>query len=196
MVRAAIEGERARTAQVPPAFSAIRTGGERAFVRARRGEDVALEARDVTVRRLEVVGWTAAPPALHVVVDAAKGYYVRSLARDLASALGTAGHLARLRRVRSGPFAIDEASPLDGSADELRARLMPMAVAATRALPAATLTDRGVLDARHGRRVSPDDHDASAEGVCAWLDAQGGLVAIGEIDALRQGSVVRGFSRS
>ena len=192
-LRDALDRERARTAQVPPAYSAIRTGGVRAFARARRGEEVILPARDVAVRRLDVVGWTLDPPALDVVVDVAKGYYVRSLARDLCEALETIGHLTRLRRTKSGDFRIEEAVALDGPPDELRARVLPLAAAAARALPVATLTETGVRDARHGRLVQPDDHGVVAPGAHAWMDAGGALVAIGQIDEMRRGQVIRGF---
>jgi tRNA pseudouridine55 synthase len=193
-LRAALERERARTSQVPPAYSAIRTGGERAFARARRGEDVDLAPREVAVRRLDVVGWSDDPPVLHVAVHVAKGYYVRALGRDLAEALGTVGHLTRLRRTRSGDFAVDEAVALDAPADELRARMLPLARAAGRALPSATLSEAGVRDARHGRPVRPEDHDApAATPACAWFDAGGTLVAIGRVDEARSGNVVRGF---
>ena len=80
---AALDRERARSAQVPPAFSAIRTGGERAFARARRGEAVALAERDVAVRRLEVVGWSAEPPELHVVLDVAASAILKLLSSPL-----------------------------------------------------------------------------------------------------------------
>jgi tRNA pseudouridine55 synthase len=190
---AAIAHERARTAQVPPAYSAIRSNGERAFARARRGETVSLEPRDVVVHRLDVVRWKVEPPSFDVVLDVAKGYYVRSLARDLAEALGCAGHLEHLRRTRSGDFAIDEAVALDLPPEGLHARLQPIAAAAARALPAATLTEDGVRDARHGRPVQPHDHDARPAGPCAWLDARGALVAVGRFDDEGRGSVVRGF---
>ena len=75
-----------------------RSGGERAFTRARRGEVVELEPRPVVVRRLELLASSADPPLLKIALEAAKGYYVRALARDLARALGTVGHLTELRR--------------------------------------------------------------------------------------------------
>ena len=84
LLRAALEGERARTLQAPPAYSAIRTGGERAYARARRGERLELEPRPVVVRRLDLIASSAQPPSLEVALDVGKGYYVRALARDLA----------------------------------------------------------------------------------------------------------------
>jgi len=187
-LRAAVEAERARTSQVPPAFSAIQKDGERAYARARRGEIVELEPREVRVHELEVVACSDEPPWLTVRVEVDKGYYVRSLARDLALSLATVGHLTSLRRTRSGCFTLDEALPLDTPDDELAARVEHLARAASRALPVARLTEVGARDAHHGRTVQPADIDAPTAGPCAWLDPHGALVAVGEL-----GRVLRGF---
>lgn len=193
-LRDALDRERARTTQVPPAFSAIQQGGERAYARARRGETVDLAPRDVVVHRLEVLACSEEPPWLAIAVEVGKGYYVRSLARDLAEALGTVGHLTALRRTRSGPFLADEAIAPETPDDELAARLHSTARAAARALPVAQLTAGGVRDARHGKRVRADDIDATVRGApCAWLDERGDLVAVGEVDDGGCGRVLRGF---
>ena len=192
-VRAALEVERARKTQVPPAFSAIHTEGERAHERARRGEEVELAPRVVSVHRLDLVASSEEPPFVAVALDVSKGYYVRSLARDLSAALGTVGHLTALRRVRSGCFVAEEALPLDTPDDELAARVEPLARVAARALPVARLTDTGARDARHGRRVTPADIDAPTREPCAWLDGTGALVAVGELDPEGAGQVLRGF---
>jgi len=193
-LQAAIDAERARTSQVPPAYSAIHSGGERAYARARRGEVVALEARPLRVRSLQVLGAGLDPaPWITVRVCADKGYYVRSLARDLSAALGTVGHLSALRRTRSGSFTLDEAIAADTPPDEMAARLLPPAVAASRALPVARLTEVGVRDAQYGRRVRAVDLQASDGGVTAWVSPRGDLVAVGEVMADGSGRVVRGF---
>jgi tRNA pseudouridine55 synthase len=192
---AALAIERARSAQVPPAFSAIQQGGERAYARARRGETVTLPPREVAIHRLELVAFHPEVPSVEVVVEASKGYYVRALARDLASALGTVGHLTRLRRVRSGSFTLEGAVSPDATPDVLRASLLPLAVAATRALVGCTLTTEGAEHARHGRRVPRDAFATPPPGLGAWLDGNGELVAVGSVDADGVGRVVRGFSR-
>ena len=102
--------------QTPPAYSAIRVDGERAYDRARAGEAVNLAARRVEILALGVEG---APPAAGPIEDVtlrahvSKGTYIRSLARDIALALGTRGHVAYLRRVRAGPFGLESAISLD-----------------------------------------------------------------------------------
>ena len=190
----ALESEKQRTSQLPPAYSAIQTAGERAYAMARRGDVPDLAARPVRVLGLDLASWTEEPASCSLSLEVTKGYYVRSLARDLAAALGTVGHLTRLRRLRSGPFALDAALPVGASADTMRSRLEPLASAAARALPVARLTPSGIVDARHGRRVHPSAIAGPPSGPCAWLDAAGALVAIGEIEEDGGGRVVRGFA--
>ncbi|MCL2825536.1 MAG: tRNA pseudouridine(55) synthase TruB, partial [Polyangiaceae bacterium] len=101
--------ERARIAQVPPAYSAIKRDGVVAYQRARRGEQVELPSRDVQVFGLDVVGVSTSPPELRIELHVSKGYYVRSLARDLGTALGIPSHLVSLRRLSSGEFGLDGA---------------------------------------------------------------------------------------
>jgi tRNA pseudouridine55 synthase len=192
-LRAALEAEQARTTQIPPAFSAIQKDGERAYARARRGEAVELTPRPVRVHRLELVASSEEPPWITVRLEVDKGYYVRSLARDLAQALSTVGHLTSLRRLRSGCFTLDEAISLGTPDHDLAARIEPVARAASRTLPSAQLSEAGERDARHGRPLQALDFDAPAEGPCAWLGADGALVAVGERGQDGRGRVLRGF---
>jgi tRNA pseudouridine55 synthase len=192
----AVAAELARTRQEPPTFSAIHHEGERAYAKARRGEAFVLEERDVRVHRLVIDGigtGVTAEPRILIRVQADKGYYVRSLARDLARGMGTLGHLRMLRRVDSGGFTLTEAAPLTLAPDALRERLLPLATAARRALPAVTLSEIGAREARFGRRVRREDFEGElAVGVpSAWFDRDGRLVAIGMIE--EDGRVLRGF---
>lgn len=118
-IEAAIEPLRGAIVQVPSTVSAIKINGERSYARARRGEDVVLAGRPVTVSRFDVLDRrdtdAAGTPVidLDVVVDCSSGTYIRALARDLGAALGTGGHLTALRRTRVGSFGLDEALPPD-----------------------------------------------------------------------------------
>lgn len=199
-LRLALAAERARTEQIPPAFSAIHVDGERAHELARRGHVVELPPRPVAVRRLAIVGGGLAPePHLRVTLDVAKGYFVRSFARDFARALGTVGHLTALRRTRSGTFTLDDAVRIDprpGSpADDLRGKILPIDRAVAKALPVSVLSDRGVLHARDGKRIAPEDLRDPHPTPSAWLDAEGRLVAVGEVTESGEGRVLRGFGR-
>ncbi|HEY8073472.1 MAG TPA: tRNA pseudouridine(55) synthase TruB [Labilithrix sp.] len=193
----ALAAERTRTEQIPPAFSAIRVGGARSHVLARRGEAPDLESRTVEVRRLDVTGASASPPELRLVLEVTKGYFVRSLARDLALALGTLGHLTSLRRTRAGAFGLEDAYPLvDLEKTAAPLTVIPLDVAAARALPVSTLTEAGIADAMQGRRVKPSDLESPHPCASAWLDAAGALVAVGESMPDGSGRVLRGFRRA
>ncbi|MCO4093052.1 MAG: tRNA pseudouridine(55) synthase TruB, partial [Sphingorhabdus sp.] len=105
--------------QIPPAYSAIKIDGKRAYDLARAGETVEMKSRVVTVYGLSVR--QAEPPSpgdapltsITLTADVSKGTYIRSLARDVAYALGTVGHVSMLRRTRAGPFALNGAISLD-----------------------------------------------------------------------------------
>src|SRR5438270_532296 len=103
-------------AQVPPQFSALKVSGRPAYARARRGETVALAARSVQVIRLDVI--EISPPDVRLFVVCSSGTYVRAIARDLGHALGSAAHLARLRRLAVGALEARDALTPEG----LRAR--------------------------------------------------------------------------
>jgi len=98
--------------QIPPIYSAIKINGERAYDLARDGQIVELEARPARVDRFELIARPNADTAIFEV-QSGKGVYMRSLARDLARALGTVGHIAALRRLRVGPFLESHGVPLD-----------------------------------------------------------------------------------
>jgi tRNA pseudouridine55 synthase len=93
--------------QTPPSFSAVKHKGMRAYKLARRGIQVELKKRTVTIHRLEVL--SSSLPDVTLVVECSGGTYVRSLAADLGEALGTGAHLRALRRLASGPFTLEEA---------------------------------------------------------------------------------------
>jgi tRNA pseudouridine55 synthase len=185
---AALDRERARTLQQPPAVSAVHVDGERAHALVRRGEDVVLPLREVGVRALEV--FEVAENSLVVKLEVGKGYYVRALARDLAETLGTVGHLTALRRVRSGGFSLEGAVPIDMIAG---APLVSIAEAARRVLPPVLLSDAGEARARVGKAVAAADRAPVIEGVQAWFNGAGALVAIAEATG-DEGRVRRGFT--
>jgi tRNA pseudouridine55 synthase len=181
-IQAALASERERREQVPPAYSAIQVDGERSYDRARAGEAVDLSPRAVAVSALTIVGSSPLPEAyLDLELTVSKGYYVRSLARDLGAALGVPAHLAALRRLASGPHALARAVSLDAGAAVLASAIVPLARAAAEALPCAVLTAQGAVRARQGKRLVLDDfREAPPLGPrSAWLDEDGRLIAIG-----------------
>ena len=110
-VRAALDRFTGTIEQVPPIFAAVHVAGTRAYVRARRGEDVSLTPRQVTIHRLEILEMQL--PRLTLEVECSTGTYVRALARDLGEALGCGAHLAALTRTRVGSFSLDDAVTID-----------------------------------------------------------------------------------
>jgi tRNA pseudouridine55 synthase len=110
-VSAAVAGLIGTWEQVPPAYSAVKVGGTRAYALARRGEAVDLAPRRVTVTAAKVLAWS--PEGFRLVLTCSKGFYVRALSRDLGRAFGVPMAVSSLRRLRCGPFRIEDAVTLD-----------------------------------------------------------------------------------
>ena len=151
-VRAGIAELTGAIEQVPSAVSAIKVDGERAYRLARRGEQVALAPRPVTVSRFDLLALRRGPghTDLDVEVECSSGTYVRALARDLGEALGVGGHLVALRRTRVGPFGIGDAVTLA----ELEGRPRPsldLDAAVALAFPRRDADARAATDLSHGR---------------------------------------------
>src|SRR4051794_1805562 len=113
--------------QVPPAFSALKVDGRRAYSVARAGQDVELAARVVRIDAIRVLAYDW--PFLDVEIDCGKGTYIRSIARDLGAGLGVGGMVETLRRTRVGPFTAEQGSGVAATPEEAQARLLPMAAA-------------------------------------------------------------------
>jgi len=215
-VEAVLPGFTGAIEQVPPAYSALKIAGKAAYARARSGEKVELKARTVTIHSLsvrhpELVSGSISPPdepppewklkhvqhggleAITLAATVSKGTYIRSLARDIARALGTLGHVVMLRRTRAGPFTLDTAISLDFLAEAAKARRLTETVlpleAALDDIPALPVTPGQAQLLRHGQRLSgfpalPGLRLATSDGVpVALVEAAA--------DGLR---VVRGFN--
>ena len=152
--------------QVPPAFSAIKIDGERAYARARAGETVEMKPRPVTIHEIRLVS-RPDPDHAELEILCSKGTYVRSLARDLAFSLGSAGHVSALRRTRHGPFREDAAIPLDkllalghiAPAPGLGAHLLPLETALDD-IPALAIGAEDAARLRKGQGVLLRGRDA------------------------------------
>jgi tRNA pseudouridine55 synthase len=157
-IRAALPAFTGDIMQVPPVFSAIKVAGERAYDLARAGTPPVLEPRPARVDRFELIGRPDADHALFEV-QSGKGVYMRALARDLARVCGAFGHIAALRRLRVGPFSVEQAIPLDKlqpTEDIPRASpdlLLPVATALAD-IPALALTEAEAFGLSHGQAIS------------------------------------------
>ena len=187
--------------QIPPAFSALKVDGKRAYDLARAGEIVEMKARSVTVHALSLRfrgndGGAVRAAKLETITLSAtvsKGTYIRSLARDIALACGTVGHVAMLRRTRAGPFGLDHAISLDFLDHAAKARTLDGAVLPLTAglddIPALPVDPDQARLLRHGQRLA--DFPAAPGLYLATDDHR--PVALVEVSAgdLR---VVRGFN--
>ena len=170
--------------QRPPAYSAVKVAGERAYRRARRGEGVVLRPRRVDVTELELESFT--PPDVGFRATVSGGTYLRSLARDVGEALGCGAHLAALRRTRVGAFRLADAV----APDEVTARALRDPAELVRDLPARDLDDAGRAAVVHGRPVPVADGTRETGNVALFWSGQ--LVAVAERvgDALKPRVVV------
>jgi tRNA pseudouridine55 synthase len=191
-----LEAERQRTLQVPPAVSAIKQNGKPAYDRHRRGEQVLLAERAVGVLEMQLISFSDASVELSLAVT--KGYYVRSLARDIGEALGMPSHLAALCRTRSGCFTLNEAAnwpcavapPCLSIADVARRCMLTRVVNAEGARRAQCGL---LLHAEHWNEASGVCNPGHSSGVEMWLDESDNPVALGEPAEDGSWKVVRGF---
>ena len=172
-----------RIEQVPPVFSALKVGGERAYALARQGRPPELAARAVHVRSLALIA--ADEDSASFAVECGKGTYVRALARDIARAAGTLGYVSWLHRAAVGPFTDGDAIPLDkvdalGHSLALAESLLPVD-AALADIPALPLTAREANRMRHGQAVPAP---GAAPGRVRAVDGSR-LVALAEVGAGR-----------
>ncbi|MEV6768288.1 tRNA pseudouridine(55) synthase TruB [Nocardia sp. NPDC051030] len=182
--------------QVPATVSAIKVNGERAYARARAGEDVQLAARPVTVSRFDVLARRDIDTGetqfvdLDVEVECSSGTYIRALARDLGEKLGVGGHLTALRRTRVGPFTLEHARTLDqlAVAAEAGEPMLSLDIdeAARTAFPTRDITEAEADNLRNGRWLDP----IGQLGVYAAIDPAGHAIALLQESGKRAASVM------
>ncbi len=189
-VEGGLEAFRGSISQRPPAYSAIKVGGRRAYAMARAGESVELASRDVTIHRLDLVEWDGSDadrPIAILEVECSAGTYVRALARDIGEAVGNAAYLGALSRTASGPFRLDEAIPLDRvreaaaeGSEALTALLRPID-AGLEALPELVLTDGEVTAISRGQFIRAVLPPGDTGAPIRVRDGAGRLVAIATV---------------
>ena len=156
-IAAALPGFRGEITQVPPAYSAIKIEGRRAYALARAGEDPKMQPRRVEVMDFQLLG-RPDPAHADFIAQTGKGTYIRALARDLALTLGTCGHLTRLRRTRVGPFAEKAAITLEtleklGHSAALQEHLLAVETALDD-IPAMALTQAEARKLQQGQAIA------------------------------------------
>lgn len=182
-VRAAMAGLTGRQEQIPPAYSAKKLAGEAAYLRARRGEAVALTPVEVEIHELELLELSL--PQLRFRVRCSTGTYVRALARDLGERLGTGAHLTQLRRTAIGPIHVADAVALDaltnpggvGLRSLEQAWIQPLDALAH--LPRIDVEPEGAIRLGRGQTVTPAGEDLP-DGTLVAVAAGGTLLAVAE----------------
>ena len=178
--------------QVPPAYSALKIDGKRAYDLARAGEEVTLKSREVTIHALEIHGFDASD-GVTLQAQVSKGTYIRSLARDIAHALGSCGTVTMLRRIKAGPFDLSGAISLDklnevGKGAPLEQLLLPLE-AGLDDIPAIDLDPEQARAVRQGRVLTGMPQD---DGLY-WARLETIPVALVELSH-GEVRVVRGFN--
>ena len=174
-IRAAIPRFTGKILQRPPAYSAIRIAGKRAYDLARKGKAVELEPREIVVHRLLVEKYDY--PNLALTIECGSGTYVRSLGRDLAESLGTGAVMSSLERTAVGPFRVDEAVDPDSLTERnWQSLLLPVTMAVSH-LTKLTLDDEAARRIQNGMTIPrPPGIDARADTVA--VDQGGRLIGI------------------
>lgn len=172
--------------QVPPIYSALKVDGERAYALARAGQEVELKSRRVTIHTLELVRVAENEASFSCLCS--KGTYIRSLARDIAKALGTVGYVSVLRRTKAGPFTLDTSILLDKLELLVQEQQPEQAILPVTAglddIPALAVTPREALLLRQGQRLdgarlSPGTYMAmEGQTPVAIVEAAGGQVRV------------------
>ena len=171
--------------QPPPAFSAKKVGGRRAYELARNEHAVALAPAAVRVARVDLVSFSGG--RAHVVITCSAGFYVRSFAHTLGELTGTGACLEALRRTRSGEFCLDNAIPIAqlSEASRVASALIPLS-ALLHHLPAIAVNSRGLERVAHGRGLEPGDYERwpAALPPAEWvrlLNLRGDLIGMGTL---------------
>lgn len=158
-VEAALAGFRGTIVQTPPAYSAVKVAGRRAYALARAGEAPVISPRAVTIARIDLVEWDATDPdrpIARVEVECSAGTYVRAIARDLGSSVGSAAYLGALVRTASGPFRLEDAVTVEA--------LRAASVDGPEALTGLLLRPDTGLEGWPAVILTPDDRAAIARG--------------------------------
>jgi tRNA pseudouridine55 synthase len=181
-IEAALSHFRGTISQLPPMFSAIKKDGQPLYKLARQGIEAERPSRQVTIYRLELLGWT--PPTLHLDITCSSGTYIRSLAHDLGQLLGCGGHITGLRRTAVGHFTLENAVTLaELTAETWQAYLQPADTAVSH-LPAVEFSGAEAARLQLGQQIgwSSDVPQSSMPSLVRAYNEAGiffGLVAAG-----------------
>lgn len=181
-IAGALERQRGRQLQRPPAYSAKKVAGTRLYELARRGEVAEAPAAEILVHEIALTAWS--PPDAWFEITCSSGTYVRSIARDVGLELGTYAHLVALRRTAIGSLSVDGAVTLDELAERGPGQPLIPPLEAIAHLPRLAVDDTAAADVRHGRAIPIPADVPDGLLALAW---QGRLLAI----ATASGGMIR-----
>lgn len=184
-IEEALSEFRGEISQVPPPYSAIKVQGKRAYRLAREGKPPELDARKVIIHELKLVRYKQ--PDLSLEIECSAGTYIRSIAHDLGEMLSTGAHLAELKRLKAGPFTLDDAVPLPKlevgfMVDKWERYVIPAADALPE-FPVVNISQKNLDLIRHGHRIPAEP---SSSGMARGISSEGELVAI--LEAVEDGT--------
>ncbi|APG62904.1 tRNA pseudouridine(55) synthase TruB [Sphingorhabdus lutea] len=184
--------------QIPPAFSAIKIDGKRAYALAREGKAVEMKSRSVKIYSLKILAFERNPDeglsSVTISAKVSKGTYIRSLARDISYAVESVGHVTMLRRTKSGPFTLDQAISLDklnklGQGLDPQDIILPFEIGLVD-IPALYLSSQAAIAIKHGRVLA---EIIEGDGLYCCKDAENRPLALIEITG-GEPKIVRGFN--
>lgn len=196
-VEEVIQRFRGRIMQLPPMYSALKQNGEPLYKLARRGEAVERTPREVEIYELQAT--EIDPPTLHLHIECSKGTYIRTVAHDIGEQLGCGAHLAELRRIRSGPFCLEDALSLDdieslAHTGKLKERILTLSQAVG-FLPAVEVEDAEAFHIRNGQTITlervPQGSEEEGRVVRVLTRKGGGFVAVGGIERGKEGLMLK-----
>jgi len=180
-VKTALKQFTGSISQTPPAYSAAKIQGERAHTKARRGEDVILQPRAVTVHEIRWIRYLY--PELELEIRCSKGTYIRSIARDLGEALGIGGYVQQLRRTRIGQLTGEQAVPLTATPEEAQRALLPIEIAVTH-LVKCDVSAEDAVRLQKGQTLRGERNELQTGEVALWHGER--FLGIGRYDAEHQ----------
>ncbi len=176
-IEEALSEFRGEISQVPPPYSAIKVQGKRAYQLAREGKPPELDARKVIIHELKLISYKK--PDLSLEIECSAGTYIRSIAHDLGEMLSTGAHLAELKRLKAGPFSIDDAIPLPklevGLMVDKWERYVIPAADALPDFPVVKISQENLELIRHGHSIQAEP---ISSGMARGISSEGELVAI------------------
>ena len=161
---------------MPPIYSAIKVNGKKLYEYARKGEEVKIEPRNVSIFKLEIVNFDEKEQKLELYIECSKGTYIRSIAHDIGETLGCYGHLTKLVRTKAGKFRVENSIKLDSIETIEQAKTNLISPLECLNLPVYEVSESEKEKVSHGMKINANLNDGKA-----ILTYQNNLIAVVEV---------------